>query len=179
MRVLTVCIGNVCRSPLMERLLKDRLPDAAAVESAGVRAMVGRPMDVSAAAELVRLGGVQNGFVARQLKPPMLREVDLVLTATTEVRSRVLEDAPGALRRTFTLREFAFLAGQAPDEVRTPEELVAWAARHRALASGEELDVVDPMGRSAEVHREAADLIDDATRRIADALDRSAPVRPE
>lgn len=50
--VLFVCVGNVCRSPLAERLLRGRpqerlgdLSDAVIVESAGTRAMAGQPMD--------------------------------------------------------------------------------------------------------------------------------------
>ena len=169
MRILTVCIGNVCRSPLMEQLLRARLPEGTTVTSAGVRAMVGYPMEPTALAELHRLGGDADGFVARQLTTSLAREADLVLTATADVRSRVLLEAPGALRRAFTVREFAFLAEQAPAEL-DATELVAWAAANRSLASGEELDIVDPMGRSAETHRLAADLVDDATARIAKQL---------
>jgi len=41
-RVLFVCIGNVCRSPLGERLLAAKLrSEAFEVSSAGVGAMVG------------------------------------------------------------------------------------------------------------------------------------------
>ena len=50
--VLVVCLGNVCRSPLAERVLRLRLaelPDGPAgtvrVSSAGIRALVGAPMD--------------------------------------------------------------------------------------------------------------------------------------
>ena len=46
----------------------------------------------------------------------MVKESDLVLAATTAIRSRVLEDSPGALRRTFTVREFAALLDVVPAE---------------------------------------------------------------
>ena len=54
-RVLVVCVGNVCRSPLGERLLAARLGDGFEVTSAGVGALVGEPMDPEAAAHLERL----------------------------------------------------------------------------------------------------------------------------
>src|SRR5688500_16845956 len=55
--VLVVCEGNLCRSPLAERLLTSRLAGGEVrVASAGVHAVVGAPMDASAAAELTRLG---------------------------------------------------------------------------------------------------------------------------
>ncbi|GMA87571.1 hypothetical protein GCM10025868_28210 [Angustibacter aerolatus] len=51
-RVLVVCTGNVCRSPLVERLLRQRLgTDAVDVSSAGTQALVGEPMTDPAAAE--------------------------------------------------------------------------------------------------------------------------------
>lgn len=169
-RVLAVCIGNVCRSPLMERLLRDRLPGEVVVESAGLLAMVGEPMEPNAAAELTRLGGSADGFTARQFQHHMAAKADLVLAATADVRSRVLEEYPSALRRSFTLLEFAYLAPQAPRELSSPTELIAWAAANRSLALGQELDIIDPIGRGPEVHRQAADLIDGAVGFIAAAL---------
>ena len=173
LRVLTVCVGNICRSPMMELLLRQRLPDAD-VSSAGIRGLVGHPMEVSAAAELTRLGGNAEGFTARRFAPELARDVDLILTATVDLRGQVLEEAPTGLRRTFTLLEFAALARQAPEEI-SPLEVVAWAAAHRPLAAANELDVVDPIGRDASVHMSAADLIDEATATIAAVLSGDRP----
>ena len=126
-RVLFVCIGNVCRSPMGERLLAARLPaERFEVSSAGVGAMVGYAMSRYAAEELASYGGDPTGFAARQLTPPMLEQSDLVLTATRALRSRVLAEVPGALRRTFTILEFAALLEQAEgggqDHGRTPHD---------------------------------------------------------
>ena len=116
-RILVVGVGNISRSPLVERHLRHQLDqalgDAAGaveVSSAGARAISGAIMSVPAALELERVGGTPNGFAARQLTRELMREADLVLTATRALRSRVLEDEPAALRRTFTVREFAGLA---------------------------------------------------------------------
>jgi protein-tyrosine phosphatase len=173
--ILTVCIGNVCRSPLMERLLRARVPEQVEVTSAGVGALAGYPMDTAAAGELQRLGGTSDGFLARQLRPSYVERAGLVLTATVGVRSRVLEEVPRALRRTFTLLELAHLADRAPDDLESPQQLVAWAATNRSLAAGQPLDVVDPIGAGPEVHREAADAIDRATARVAAVLQRLSP----
>lgn len=170
--ILAVCLGNVCRSPLMEHLLRERLPASTTVSSAGLRALVGAPIESHAATELARLVPDLPAFAARQLSPQLAAEADLVLTATAELRSGLLADSPGALRRSFTLLEFAYLAQAAPTELTTAAEVVAWAAGNRSLAMDQGLDIVDPMGRSAEVHREAAELIDQATWEIADVLRR-------
>lgn len=170
-RVLVVCIGNVCRSPVGERLLAARLPaDRFAVSSAGVGAMVGYAMSKYAAAELEGYGGNSKGFAARQLVPEMIEEADLLLTATRDLRSQVLSETPGALRRTFTILEFAALAHMG--EGGTAADLVSWAGAHRSAAGGVEQDVPDPFRRGAETHAAAARAIHDAVQQIAKGLDR-------
>lgn len=178
--ILVVCLGNVCRSPLAGRVLGMRFdellgPDAdlVRVSSAGVRALVGHPMDESSAAELRRLGGDPTGFAATQITSDLVETADLVLTATRELRSRVLEDAPRALKRTFTVRELAALTAPVVLAERRSAgmaDLVAHAAAWRGSAQVDDYDVPDPIGRSARVHREVADLLDEACTSIAKAL---------
>lgn len=186
--VLVVCEGNLCRSPLTERLLRLRLDDVPQVRvtSAGTRAVVGSSMDASAAAELVRLGGDPAGFVARQLTPALVTAADLVLTATRAQRSHVVGMAPAALKRTFTLLELAALVEQRPWEQSGDDldvagadvrQVVVRAADWRASVSGLDnaLDVPDPIGCSREVHSAAADLADRATAVLATLLRGAAP----
>jgi protein-tyrosine phosphatase len=177
--ILVVCLGNVCRSPLAERLLRLRfeqmLGDGAAavrVTSAGVRAMVGDPMNELSAAELERLGGDPSGFVSSQVTGQRVTSADLVLTATRDLRSRVLEEAPRALKRTFTIREFAAIAASGLDRERVtgPVDLVAQAASWRGSAQVLEYDVPDPIGKSPEVHRDVADLLEGDCELIARAV---------
>ncbi|WP_457112100.1 arsenate reductase/protein-tyrosine-phosphatase family protein [Marmoricola sp. URHA0025 HA25] len=170
-RVLFVCIGNVCRSPVGERLLAARLPaERFEVSSAGVGAMVGYAMSKYAAAELRAFGGDATGFAARQLTTEMVERSDLVLTATRELRSQVLAEVPGALRRTFTVLEFAALTEHA--EASTPADVVKWAGAHRSSVGRLEQDIPDPYRRGAEAHAAAAQEIDNAVQQIAKALDR-------
>ena len=173
--VLFVCVGNLCRSPLAERLLRARLQErlgdlsaAVIVESAGTRAVVREPMDDMAAQELARLGFSNDHFRAHRLSAQMLTEADLVLTATKELRSRVLEDVPAALRRTFTIREFAALVDGV--QVDSPKSLVADAAQRRSSAQLQEYDVPDPIGLGAAAHRVSADLIDASLTPVAEAI---------
>jgi protein-tyrosine phosphatase len=167
--VLAVCVGNVCRSPVMERLLSERLPWAS-VESAGVSAMVGSDMHPESRHNLGELGGDVQAFEARQLSRAMLNRADLILTADTYIRGRVLEEQPTALRRTFALREFSIVAQAVPHEIGGAAELVRWAGNHRSLAGGRRVDIIDPIGRSDDTHARVAHLIDEHTRLVADAL---------
>ena len=110
-RILTVCTGNICRSPVAERLLQAGLdqvvPGGFQVASAGTRALVGEPMQPISADIVRTFGGNPEGFAARQLTPKVLRGVDLVLTMTSGHRGEVLQLDASLLKRTFTIREFA------------------------------------------------------------------------
>lgn len=165
--ILTVCTGNVCRSPLLERLLQRTLdqrfgPGAVPVASAGTMALVGSPMDARAADVLRSLGGEPDGFVARRLTEPIVRSAALVLTATREHRAQVSRMHPRAMKRTFTFREMATIlagAGDALPEADEPLELLAALAEvgttNRGLhrpARQEDLDIVDPYRRDDEVY---------------------------
>ncbi|WP_346957745.1 low molecular weight phosphatase family protein [uncultured Arthrobacter sp.] len=115
-RILTVCTGNICRSPVAERLLQAGLDQVQAgafvVRSAGTRAMVGHPIQPPSADIIRTYGGSPEGFSARQLTGQLLREADLVLTMTSTHRGEVLQLDASLLRRTFTIREFARLLSQ-------------------------------------------------------------------
>ncbi|MFD5276317.1 low molecular weight phosphatase family protein [Pseudarthrobacter sp. NPDC058362] len=110
-RILTVCTGNICRSPVAERLLQAGLdqvvPGGFEVASAGTRAMVGDPMQPISVDIVRTFGGSPDHFAARQLTPKILRGVDLVLTMTSGHRGEVLQLDASLLKRTFTIREFA------------------------------------------------------------------------
>jgi protein-tyrosine phosphatase len=163
-RVLFVCTGNVCRSPLAERYLRARLRPGAGVRaaSAGLRPLTGRPMDPASAQALRELGGDDAGHVARALEEQMVLAADLVLGAATPHRDAVLRLVPAALRRTFTLKEFARLAAGLPGAavVGMPApDLVAAVAGQRGRrgpvpAGGD--DIADPFGRDLPAARAAA-----------------------
>ena len=165
MRILTVCTGNVCRSPFLERALQRGLdqawgPGRFEVRSAGTGALVGEPMDPRAAAQLGDLG-TADGFVARAITPEIVAQSDLVLTATRAHRGRVVTLTTRALRSTFTFLEFAdIVSGLQADgpEALTPDADPADRVRaviaaipalraQRHPLTDEEADIVDPFRR--------------------------------
>ena len=160
-RILHVCTGNICRSPIAERLtragLEQRLGRDAArfvVESAGTWGHGGAPMEPYAVSTLASYGVDGSDFRARALVADHVAGADLVLGATREHRAAAVVLHPRAARRAFTLREFARLVGAvdgavltAADPVERARQLVDAAAGRRGLVPPEsprDDDLVDP-----------------------------------
>lgn len=76
--ILTVCTGNICRSPFAEAVLDRRLPEIR-VASVGIAAMSGWPAEETASRVAAELGYDLEGHVARQVDGGILREHELVL----------------------------------------------------------------------------------------------------
>lgn len=174
LKVLAVCTGNVCRSPMVERLLQagldNQLPREFIVTSAGTGALVGHPIDPRVAEFIHELGGSTADFSARQVTPEILAHQDLILTLTREHRSRIVEMSPATLKKAFTFREFARLLPTIELNGNLGPAAFWRMAIPRALRerSGDILshhdDVIDP-------YRRANDVYDRMRAEIAPAVD--------
>lgn len=90
--VLVVCVGNICRSPLGERLLKAHAPHLS-VASAGIGALVGQSAD-AAASEVAAARDVSlDGHVARQFDVELGRAADLILVMEAGHKAQIARDA--------------------------------------------------------------------------------------
>ncbi|MEU4568163.1 phosphotyrosine protein phosphatase [Micromonospora sp. NPDC023956] len=196
--VLHVCMGNICRSPMAERLLvlavRERLGrralDPARVDdllyshSAGTGGWhVGAEMNPPAARQVAARGGDSAGFAARRLRSDQIDAADLVLTATADQQEYVVALRPDAAVRTFVMGEFGRLlggvdaAGLPPAEA-SPEAVYArgtalvaavHAARGGAAAlPGDDLD--DPWGRGDQCFIRVADEIEETVQPLAAVL---------
>ncbi|PWJ56055.1 protein-tyrosine phosphatase [Quadrisphaera granulorum] len=184
--LLVVCTGNICRSPMAERLLKAAFdaaePDPALrvrVASAGTSALTGAPMEPEAADAVRRAGGDPTGHEATYLTSTLIREAALVLTAARDHRGAVVRLVPAAVRRTFTLPEAARLLEAVGDQVqgdRVAERLVSAAsilagARGRVMPKepGDD-DVLDPYRRGPKEWATSEEQVTQAVRAIVGAL---------
>jgi protein-tyrosine phosphatase len=112
LRLLFVCLGNICRSPtaegVMRALVEREEVDGIELESAGTGSWhVGSPPDQRAAAVARGRGMPLNG-AARQVAPEDFEEFDLLLAMDGENRRELLRLAPGEPERAKVrlLREF-------------------------------------------------------------------------
>ncbi len=182
--VLHVCTGNICRSPMAERLtvlgLQERGLDGVEVGSAGTWGHTGSPMEPEALVALEEYGVDGSGFRARELVAEHVVAADLVLGATREHRAAAVVLQPRAAARTFTLREFARLAG-AVDPAALPDgsteerarALVRLAAAQRGLVppdSPRDDDLSDPYHAPQSQFVRCAALIEQALRGPLDLL---------
>ena len=148
-RILIVCTGNICRSPLAEQLLRENLRAAgidAVVTSAGTHAMTGSAMTPEAATLSLQYGASTTEHVARQLTKKLIADADLVLTATRDHRREVVTLLPKATRYTFTLNQFARLVAPAPVTDAPSSAAVPAAAR----------PMTEPHRRDAPASRDSA-----------------------
>lgn len=187
LRVLHVCTGNVCRSPIAERLMRHGLAqrlgagaDAILVESAGTWGHEGAPMEVHAAAVLAEHGADPAEFTGRELLDDHVIDADLVLTATRDHRAQVISMGHAAGLRTFTLKEFTRLV-RAIDPATLPDGSVterarslvraAAALRGWLLAPSPDADEVhDPYGAPISYFRSIGEEIHDALDPVVTAL---------
>lgn len=103
-RILVVCVGNICRSPTAEHLLREKLAGSdCTVSSAGLGALVGKPIEPTARTMLERYGYTPQPHTARQLDDALLASADLVLVMEKGHLQEITRRFPQAHGKTFLL----------------------------------------------------------------------------
>jgi protein-tyrosine phosphatase len=103
--ILVVCVGNICRSPSGEYLLKSLLPNKN-IASAGVGALVGKPADKLACQVAEENGISLVGHQGRQLTSALCREFDLILVMEQGHINAVTNIAPEARGKTMLFSQW-------------------------------------------------------------------------
>lgn len=103
--ILTVCVGNICRSPLAQALVKQQLPDHE-VSSAGLSALVGEPAD-PIVVQLAAAHGIDlEAHRAQQVAEWMCRQADLILVMEQGHKARLERRFPQVRGKVFRLGHF-------------------------------------------------------------------------
>ena len=118
--ILVVCVGNICRSPTGERLLKSYIPNKR-IDSAGIGALVGQAADEMAQHVASTHSLSLEGHVAKQLTKEMCREFSLILVMEKGHIDAVCRLAPEVRGKTML---FAHWLNQqdVPDPYRKSQE---------------------------------------------------------
>lgn len=119
-RVLIVCTGNICRSPMAAGLLRQRLQtaglaDKVEVETAGLFAQTGRHASPPGVALLAERGIDMAGHTARLVTPTLLDQADLILVMEEEQRRSLFYQSPQNLVKVLLLSELAGRHQDIPD----------------------------------------------------------------
>lgn len=192
-------MGNICRSPMAERLLSlavrervTRLPAAAPglaeqlvhSHSAGTGGWhAGEAMNPPAARQVRSRGGDADGFAARKLRAEHIDASDLVLTATAEQQEYVVSLRPDAAARTFVLGHFGRLLAGVDGAALPAAEPTAQGVYLRGVALVEQVnaargdrgplpgdDLEDPWGRGDQCFSRVADEIEETVAPLAALL---------
>ena len=103
-RILIVCTGNICRSPVAEYLFRQRMAGRdIEFASAGLGALVGSPMDATALQLLAENGIDGSMHRAQQLTSSILCGADLVLGVEKSHVAAMLRLAPEAHGKVYLL----------------------------------------------------------------------------
>lgn len=139
-RILFVCTGNLCRSPMAEGLAEALWPGRHSFESAGVYAMDGAPASGHAVTAAAELGGDLSGHRARRLTPELGRSVDRIYVMAGHHLAEVLAIDPSLSDRTRLLdpagRDIADPYGSALRDYRRARDEILSALEARAVEWG-------------------------------------------
>lgn len=177
LRILFVCTGNTCRSPLAEGLLRIRVHQeglAAEVRSAGVSAVTGGPISRNSAS-LLQEAGFKDSISSLAIQESEVNWADLILTMTMGHKRTVIQRFPSAIEKTFTLKEYVEDDAHILQAIEEREQLVTELQLKQALSQAvsveersriyklehaiPDFDISDPFGGSLEIYRQTAEEI--------------------
>jgi protein-tyrosine phosphatase len=103
--ILVLCIGNICRSPMAEGLLRRALPGKT-IRSAGIGALIGKPADPFAIQLMAEQGIDISAHRAQNISARLVNEAELILTMDLDQKKYVETHYVASKGKVFRLGEF-------------------------------------------------------------------------
>jgi protein-tyrosine phosphatase len=104
-RILTLCIGNICRSPLAEVLLARELPSHQ-VWSAGLSALIGQPADPNSQLIAQEHGLDLSRHRAQQVSSIMCQQAEMILVMEQSHKAMLEQQFPVVRGKVFRIGQF-------------------------------------------------------------------------
>ncbi|RKN78823.1 low molecular weight protein arginine phosphatase [Paenibacillus ginsengarvi] len=177
-RILFVCTGNTCRSPMAEglfRKLAEREGLKMEVRSAGVAAWNGSPISKHSA-DILQEKGITDKLTSSAVTEDTVAWADLILTMTMGHKQQLIRRYPEAVDIAYTLKEFAEDDPAVTEAIARRQKLHTELQIKQALgepvtkAEQEELqqaeaglpgfDIADPYGGDRRTYQRSADEIE-------------------
>lgn len=142
MKILFVCTGNTCRSPMAAKIMQKKAIESKLnleVQSAGIFALEGYPASEHAKS-IMKEYGMADHHETTRISNEILKWADIVLTMTMEHKRILNEQWPEYTDKVYSLKEF----------IRSEN------------GTNHHLDIEDPFGGSVEIYRSTAKEIEEA-----------------
>lgn len=159
MKIVFVCTGNLCRSPMAEALLRHALQEAGCegieVASSGTWAMSGNPTTQEAAEALAALEIDLSAHRSRPWDPQEVFDADLVVAMTSVHVREILSIVPQAAPKVVLLKELAEIEPQQIPQGSTSEERLQALLQGKRPKRKRHHDLDDPMGLPLSAYQRA------------------------
>ncbi|MCW8944675.1 MAG: low molecular weight phosphotyrosine protein phosphatase [Sedimenticola sp.] len=107
--ILVTCVGNICRSPMAEALLRhhctSHISHHLEIRSAGIHALIGHPADPLAEQLMTECGLDISQHRGQKLSPQLVQWADIILVMEQEHKRYIESRNPTARGKVFRLLE--------------------------------------------------------------------------